>query len=188
MGNLINRNLQEGGSSGSRNNSHNSSFSGHENNSNFPRGKDTKTHYGFNYRMTEMQAAVGKVQLSKLDYIIQENKKRYQALEEHIPSTVKTRIILDGSDHIYDTFILFTETEEENERYVRILTDEGFGTKNIPDAVEWHCTAFWDHALDIKQVEHSQKTRILLEKAVAIPIWLRKDVDAYTALSKKLFC
>ena len=160
---------------------------GHENNPNFPRGKDTKTHYGFNYRMTEMQAAVGKVQLGKLDYIIQENKKRYKAFEANIPSTVKTRKIPKGSDPIYDTFIFFTESQNENKRCIRILTDEGFGTKNIPDAVEWHCTAFWDHALDMKQIEHSQKTRKLLGKAVAIPIWLRKDVDAYAALSKKLF-
>ena len=31
---------------------------GHENNPNFPRGRDTHKIYGFNYRMTEMQAAV----------------------------------------------------------------------------------------------------------------------------------
>ena len=33
---------------------------GHENNPLFPRGRDTKKISGFNYRMTEMQAAVGK--------------------------------------------------------------------------------------------------------------------------------
>ena len=58
---------------------------GHENNPKYPRGKDTKTNYGFNFRMTEMQAAVGKVQLNKLNYILEENKKRYIALEEKNP-------------------------------------------------------------------------------------------------------
>ncbi len=56
-----------------------------------------------------------------------------------------------------------------------------------PDAMEWHCTAFWDHALDQKQVEHSQKTRDLLEKALAVPIWLRKMPEEYSVLAKKLF-
>jgi len=160
---------------------------GHENNSEFPRGKDTRNNYGFNYRMTEMQAAVGKVQLGKLDYIIQENKKRYQALNENIPSEVKTRKIPDGSDPIYDTFIFFTETQAEKESCIQILSDEKIGTKNLPDAMEWHCTAFWDHALDKKQIERSNKTKDLLEKAIAVPIWLRKDIDNYAKLGKKLF-
>ena len=160
---------------------------GHENNPNFPRGKDTKTNYGFNYRMTEMQGAVGKAQLAKLNYIIAENKKRYEALEQTVPVTVTKRQILEGSEPIYDTFIFFADTSEDKDRYVQILTDEGFGTKNLPDALEWHCSAFWDHALDPDQIKHSQKTRDLLEKTIAIPIWLRKDVNAYAELSKKLF-
>ena len=77
--------------------------------------------------------------------------------------------------------------KDEKEKYVRILNDEGFGTKNLPDAMEWHCTAFWDHALNDKQIEHSQKTKDLLEKAVAIPIWLRKTSEEYSVLAKKLF-
>jgi hypothetical protein len=41
--------------------------------------------------------------------------------------------------------------------------------------------------LDQKQVEHSQKTRDLLEKALAVPIWLRKMPEEYLVLAKKLF-
>ena len=160
---------------------------GHENNPNFPRGKDTKTNYGFNYRMTEMQAAVGKVQLGRLNYIIAENKKRYEALKQTIPATLTKRQIPEGSEPIYDTFIFFADTSEEKDRYAEILTDEGFGTKNLPDAMEWHCTAFWDHALDSEQIKHSQKTKDLLDKAVAVPIWLRKKPEEYSMIGKKLF-
>ena len=160
---------------------------GHENNPNFSRGKDTKTNYGFNYRMTEMQAAVGKVQLGRLDYIIKENRARYLAFEKNIPKTIKTRKIPDLSEPIYDTFIVFTESVDDKEKYIKILNDEGFGTKNLPDAMEWHCTAYWGHALDEKQIEHSQKTKDILEKSVAAPIWLKKNVSDYTELSKKLF-
>ena len=160
---------------------------GHENNPNFPRGKDTKTIYGFNYRMTEMQAAVGKVQLGRLDHILTENKLRYQAIIENIPSTVKTRKIPSGSSPIYDTFIFFTDSKKDKEKYITILNDEGFGTKNLPDAMEWHCTAFWGHALDNKQTEYSHKTKNMLEKAIAIPIWLRKEPEEYAELVKILF-
>ena len=53
---------------------------GHENNPKLPRGRDSRSTYGFNYRMTEMQGVIGKVQLKKLDKIIYENKRRYERL------------------------------------------------------------------------------------------------------------
>ena len=48
---------------------------GHENNPKLPRGKDTSTIYGFNYRITEMQGVVIKEQLKKLDLVIKITKK-----------------------------------------------------------------------------------------------------------------
>ena len=48
---------------------------GHENNPNLPRGKDNRIMPGFNYRLTEIQAAIGKVQLSKLEFMLKKIKK-----------------------------------------------------------------------------------------------------------------
>ena len=48
---------------------------GHELNPKFSRGMDTVSNPGFNYRMTELQAAVGIAQLKKLNFILNENKK-----------------------------------------------------------------------------------------------------------------
>jgi 8-amino-3,8-dideoxy-alpha-D-manno-octulosonate transaminase len=160
---------------------------GHENNPSLPRGRDTRTNYGFNYRMTEMQGAIGKVQLSKLDYIINENYKRYNSLEKMFPSNLNKRNIPVGSEPIYDTFIFFTDSKDKKENYIKILNEEGFGTKNLPDAMEWHCTYFWDHALNQEQITHSKITKELLEKAIAIPISLNKSIENYSNLGKKLF-
>ena len=41
---------------------------GHENNPKFPRWEDTRKSSGFNFRMTEMQGAVGIAQLQKLNF------------------------------------------------------------------------------------------------------------------------
>ena len=57
---------------------------GHELNPKYPRGMDTKSITGFNYRMTELQAVIGKVQLEKLSFIIKENKKRYNSIFKHL--------------------------------------------------------------------------------------------------------
>ena len=52
---------------------------GHENNPKFPRYKDTRKSSGFNFRMSELQAAVGLAQLKKFNDIFKkhnENKKK----------------------------------------------------------------------------------------------------------------
>ena len=67
-----------------------------------------------------------------------------------------------------------------------MLNKEGFGTKNLPDAVEWHCAFYWDHILDINQIKHAIITNELLNKAIAVPIWLRKSVDEYFSLGHQI--
>ena len=51
---------------------------GHQYNASLPRGLDNQGRPGFNYRMTELQAAVGLVQLRKLDHIVQMNTKHHR--------------------------------------------------------------------------------------------------------------
>ena len=157
---------------------------GHENNPTLPRGRDTKTIYGFNYRMTEMQAAVGKVQLKKLNYIIKENKKRYNQLKKIISHKFQLRKIPNLSEPIFDTFIIFIEEEKKKKEILNLLNAKGFGTKNLPDAIEWHCSAFWQHALPKKQINNSKKTKEILQKSVAIPIWLKKKIKDYDMIAK----
>ena len=54
---------------------------GHENNPKFPKGRDTRKIYGFNYRVTELTGALGIIQLKKLDKVIINNRKRYKIYE-----------------------------------------------------------------------------------------------------------
>jgi len=159
---------------------------GHEGNPDRPRGRDTHSIYGFNYRMTEMQGAVGKVQLSKLNRMLEANKKRCQTLENGLDGKFQLRSIPEECIPSFDTLIVIEPDEKMRKTFIEILVSEGFGTKNLPDAMEWHCTAFWDHALSAEQVARSQKTRKMLEDAVAVPIWLRKSVEDYRVLGNLL--
>ena len=159
---------------------------GHENNPRLPRGKDTKTIYGFNYRMTELQGALGKVQLKKLNHIIKKNKLRYNALRRSMGNQFSLRKIPKGSEIIYDTLIFYENDKKLRDIIVRYLKKEGFGTKNLPDAIKWHCTAFWDHALPQAQIKRTQKTKKILNKAIAIPIWLKKSIKDYIKLGSFL--
>ena len=159
---------------------------GHEGNPDRPRGRDTHSIYGFNYRMTEMQGAVGKVQLSKLNRMLEANKERYQALEDAMGGKFRLRTIPEECVPNFDTLIIIEPDEKIRNTIIETLVSEGFGTKNLPDAMEWHCSAFWDHALSSEQVLRSQKTKKILETAIAVPIWLRKSVENYQVLGNLL--
>ncbi len=159
---------------------------GHENNPNFPRGRDTHKIYGFNYRMTELQAAVGKVQLNKLNNMLIENKNRAKKLTDILINKFEFRSIPKNSVPTWDTVIINVDNLEYKEKIIKILNTDGFGTKNLPDAMEWHCSYYWDHALDSIQISKSLSTKKILDKSIAIPIWLRKSENDYEILSKKL--
>ena len=86
---------------------------GHENNKNLPRGRDNRIMPGFNYRMTELQAAVGKVQLTKLNYMVEENRKRYSILFKGLNDFVSIRSELENHFGSYDTFIISLKNKKK---------------------------------------------------------------------------
>ena len=125
---------------------------GHENNKKYSRGEDTRSIYGFNYRMTEMQGIIGKVQLQKLDFIIKNNKLRYNHLNKIIKKKFEIRQIPKKSTPIFDTFIFFENNPLKRKKILEKIKKNHFGTKNLPDAIKWHCSAYWTHALTKKQI------------------------------------
>ena len=67
-----------------------------------------------------------------------------------------------------------------------MLNIKGFGTKNLPDAIKWHCAYFWDHALTPLQISKLKKTKILLENSIAVPIWLKKSEKKYKTIGREI--
>ena len=159
---------------------------GHENNPNLPRGRDNRIMPGFNYRMTELQAAVGKVQLSKLNYMIEENKKRYSVLENLLSKYFAIRNQINFHSGSYDTFILSSESEQTREMILKVLKEFKFGTKNLPDSMEWHCSYFWEHAISKKNINYSKKTYKFLTKQIAIPILIKRSLKDYENLAENI--
>tara|TARA_X000000950_G_scaffold288665_1_gene406621 strand:- start:1065 stop:2204 length:1140 start_codon:yes stop_codon:yes gene_type:complete len=160
---------------------------GHELNPKYPRGMDTKSISGFNYRMTELQAAIGKVQLKKLDFIIKKNRERYKLLYDQLKNSIlKFRKIPSDTQQIYDTLIFSCENKAKRRKIVNLLNIKGFGTKNLPDAIKWHCAYFWDHALTPLQISKLKKTKILLENSIAVPIWLKKSEKKYKTIGREI--
>ena len=83
--------------------------------------------------------------------------------------------------------VLFLRSQKKNKEKNSNSTKKlGFGTKNLPDAIKWHCSYFWPHALKKKQQKRSLKTYKILSERIAIPIWQKKTIGNYDELSKKI--
>ena len=166
---------------------------GHMNNPNFPRGRDTHKIHGFNYRMTEIQAVIAKVQLGKLDYIVKKNKQNYSILESELASLqgVRLRKIPEKSKSLCDTLIIQLDNKELANKLVNIMKDKGFGTKNVPDAIQWHFAKYWDHMLHSIELSKNEledslkKSSKILECCVAFPIMV-KTLESEMHLQSKI--
>jgi len=159
---------------------------GHMYNQSLPRGRDTHRIYGFNYRMTELQAAVAMTQLTKLDYIVSQNRKNYEILSQHLLEIkgLEFRRIPKQCNPLDDTLILMFSNKKLADKCVAILAENGFGTKNVPDAIEWHFAKYWDHMCDGLGLTHEELIHNLnpsskiLERCVALPIMVKVSDDA----------
>lgn len=174
---------------------------GHENNPALPRGEDTRRRRGFNYRMMELQAAIGLIQLSKLDYAIKKQKENKKKIKDAIKDLGKFsfRAFVDEEGETADTLVLIFEEISKANEFVKGMREKGLGTKNLPDAFNWHFAGTWDHIFsELEQYKNRswqtswRKSEDLLRRSVALPINIKmadeqidKAIDAVRESSKK---
>jgi 8-amino-3,8-dideoxy-alpha-D-manno-octulosonate transaminase len=166
---------------------------GHMNNPDFPRGRDTHRIWGFNYRMTEIQAVIAKVQLAKLDYIVKKNRQNYSILEAMLAGIkgIKLRKIPDKSKSLCDTLIIQLDSKDSADKLVSMMKDKGLATKNVPDAIQWHFAKYWDHMLHRIELSKNEledslkKSSNILECCVAFPIMV-KTLESEMHLQSKI--
>lgn len=159
---------------------------GHMNNESLPRGKDTHRIHGFNYRMTEIQAVIAKAQLEKLDYIVEKNRENYSIIEEVLSKNknIKFRKIPNKCNPLCDTLIINLDNQNMAAELVTLMQNEGLGTKNVPDAIEWHFAKYWNHmcskmGLTQKELIHNlSPSSKIIERCVAFPIMVKKSGNA----------
>ena len=160
---------------------------GHKNIPDLPRGLDRAGLIGFNYRMTEISGAFGKVQLGKFSGILKESKKRYLTLERYIShNQIKLRHVNLGNEPNYDTFVISIENKKLRNRVISLLNQSGFGTKNLPDAFNWHCAYFWKHIN--KKIRNKEVTNCYkrLIRCVAIPILVSRPIIDYKNIANAI--
>lgn len=90
---------------------------------------DVNGHWGSNYRMNEIQAAVGRAQLKKLDMLNEKRRELGRRISEGIRGIKGISPVYESPDckHIYHLYTLCVEEEElgaSRDDYMRVLYNE----------------------------------------------------------------
>lgn len=173
---------------------------GHENNPSVPRWEDTRTSSGFNYRMMELQGAVGIAQLKKLSMVVSSQRENKVLLWGAISDLegIEARSIPQDSFETADALVFFVKDNAAALRCRDELLNIGLATKILPEAYSWHFAGTWDHMPELVASHGGElskamaKSHELLSRAVSLPIGVHLADDApekvRSALIKALNC
>ena len=167
---------------------------GHENNPKLPRGRDTRRIAGFNYRMTELQAAVGLAQLPKLSDIVKRNREVYRIFEDSLAGIegITFRRIPKPNTPLCDCLIFELPTKAAADAFAAAMEQQGLGTKNLPSAFEWHFAGFWDHifsryGMTQEQLwQHTLPSYERLSRCIAVPVMVKYTDERARAIGDTL--
>ena len=121
---------------------------GHDHNPKVSRALEGRTILGFNYRMNELQGAVGLAQLRKLDYIVAEQRKNKAVIKDALARVpgVKFRTLPDPAGDSA-TFLAFNLPEEKEAlKFQKLLSAGGLDTTCYKNN-KWHYVPNWEHFL-----------------------------------------
>jgi 8-amino-3,8-dideoxy-alpha-D-manno-octulosonate transaminase len=117
------------------------------------RGGEGRRFIGTNYRMMEIQGAIGLAQLGKLDMMLtaqRKNKARLREATAAIPG-VSFRQLVDPEGDTATHFSFFLQDREHCRRVNALLKDKGCGAINFAENT-WHYYPQWEHLLHGRSV------------------------------------
>lgn len=113
------------------------------------RGGEGRSFIGFNFRMMEIQGAIGLAQLAKLDAIVAAQKKNKQAIKEvvaKLPGVTFRNILDEAGDSA--TFLAFMLPDPEKTKAVnKVLGENGAGAVYFANNT-WHYYPKWEHLIN----------------------------------------
>ena len=115
------------------------------------RGAETHPFLGYNYRISELHAAVGLGQIKKLDQILAIQKKNNTIVREALAKVdgVTFRRIPDPDGDNYSFLSFFLPTEEITRKAHKVLLENGLGGNFYWYDNNWHYIKKWDHLKNV---------------------------------------
>jgi len=118
------------------------------------RGAETHPILGYNFRISELNAAVGLAQLGKLDRILALQKKNYTVIREALTNIegVTFRRVPDGGEENYSFLNFFLPTEELTQKAHKTLGTAGVDGCFYWYTNNWHYINGWEHLRNMKSL------------------------------------
>jgi 8-amino-3,8-dideoxy-alpha-D-manno-octulosonate transaminase len=118
------------------------------------RGAETHPTLGYNFRISELNAAVGIAQLSKLDEILALQKRNYTIIREALASVegVTFRRVPEGGVENYSFLNFFLPSEELTQKAHKALSEAGVEACFYWYTNNWHYINGWEHLRDLKSM------------------------------------
>lgn len=118
------------------------------------RGVETHPFLGYNFRISELNAAVGVAQLNKLDEILKIQKENYTIIRKALETVegVAFRRVPKGGEENYSFLNFFLPTEELTKKAHKALSEAGVDACFYWYTNNWHYINGWKHLKDLKSL------------------------------------
>ncbi len=118
------------------------------------RGAEDHPFLGYNFRISELNAAVGLAQLNKLDNILEIQKKNYTILRNALETIegVTFRRVPKGGVENFSFLNFFLPTEELAQKAHRALSEQGVDACFYWYTNNWHYINGWHHLKNMKSL------------------------------------
>jgi len=119
------------------------------------RGADLHPMLGYNFRISELHAAVGLAQIKKLDTFLSIQKKNHQILKSYMEKVpgISFRMIPDPAGDSASFLSWFLPSQEKTEKAIEALKAAGIFAGNFYwFANNWHYIKKWDHLKNVKSL------------------------------------
>lgn len=136
------------------------------------RGAEQHPFLGYNFRISELNAAVGVAQLSRLDEFINIQKRNYSILRDalsQIPEIV-FRSVPEGGEENYSFLSFFLPSEELAQKAHKALGENGVDACFYWYSNNWHYYKKWEHLTELKSLGQLPK-----EVREALPDYSKTD-------------
>jgi len=123
------------------------------------RGAEDHPILGYNYRISELHAAVGLAQIERLDDFIATQKKNYSVLRsalEKIPKIIFRRVPVNGVEN-YSFLSFYLPTEEMARKTIKAFSESGVDACFYWYDNNWHYYRKWNHLMDLNSLNGFSK-------------------------------
>ncbi|KJR47797.1 UDP-4-amino-4-deoxy-L-arabinose--oxoglutarate aminotransferase [Desulfosporosinus sp. I2] len=137
---------------------------------------------GFNYRMTNIQAALGRVQLLKFDNWLTERKK-IQKIYRNILISDKVQLPEEVNGHAWQTFMIRLADSCDRDRIISILRERGIETNIGAHAL--HMLSYYarKYSVDCEKAIGNNSER-LYKFGLALPLYQGLDIKMVDFVSR----